>query len=146
MSTLIMPDEKSSGIILFTENGERLYLLLHYAAGHWDFPKGHIEAGESEIEAARREAEEETGIKDVDLIDGFKEKIEYHFKRGEKTVHKEVTFFLGRTTSHPKAHLSNEHIGYEWLPYEVALKKLTFDTAKRLLKKAEKSWNRDKAP
>jgi len=139
MSTLIMPDEKSSGIILFTGDKERLYLLLHYAAGHWDFPKGHIESGESEVEAARREAKEETGLAEVELIDGFREKIEYYYKRGSKTIHKEVIFFLGHTTTHPKAHLSHEHIGYEWLPYGEALEKLTYDTAKALLKKAERT-------
>ncbi|MEW6722749.1 MAG: NUDIX domain-containing protein, partial [Candidatus Micrarchaeota archaeon] len=51
-------DEKSCGIILFREGEKRLYLLLHYEEGHWDFPKGHVEAGESEHEAASREAVE----------------------------------------------------------------------------------------
>lgn len=137
-----MPDEKSSGIILFTENGDRLYLLLHYAAGHWDFPKGHVETGETDVEAARREAHEETGLKDVDLVDGFTEKIEYYYKRKDKTIHKEVTFFLGCTESHPKAHLSHEHIGYEWLPYDAAFKRLTYETAKELLDKAEEKLSR----
>lgn len=137
-----MPEEKSSGIIVFTEDGDRLYLLLHYAAGHWDFPKGHIESGESETKAARREAEEETGLSEVDLIDAFREKIGYFFKRGGKTVHKDVVFFLGRTTSHAKVHLSYEHIGYEWLPYDEALERLTYDNAKGLLRKAEKRLSR----
>ncbi|MFZ5500518.1 MAG: NUDIX domain-containing protein, partial [Candidatus Micrarchaeota archaeon] len=56
-----MPDEKSCGIVLFSEDGGRLYLLLHYTAGHWDFPKGHVEADESEAETALRELLEETG-------------------------------------------------------------------------------------
>ena len=45
-----MPEpEKSCGAVVFREeNGVRLYLLLHYAEGHWDLPKGHVEKGESE--------------------------------------------------------------------------------------------------
>ena len=39
-----MISEKSAGAILFVKEKEPRYLLLHYEAGHWDFPKGHVEA------------------------------------------------------------------------------------------------------
>ncbi len=76
-----MKSEKSCGIVVFREElPERLYLLLHYEEGHWDFPKGHIEAGETEKEAAFREVYEETGIPepDFELMMGFRERIEYY--------------------------------------------------------------------
>ena len=85
-----MLQEKSAGVILVASNGIQIrYLLLHYGGGHWGFPKGNIEAEESALQAAIREAEEETGLTNVSLIDGFKEKIEY---RGMKDV--EVNFPL----------------------------------------------------
>jgi 8-oxo-dGTP pyrophosphatase MutT (NUDIX family) len=132
-----MANEKSSGVIIFREHGpERLYLLLHYEEGHWEFPKGHIERGEVEQKTALREAKEETGISDLELVFGFKDKLEYSYERDGKKMHKKVIFFLGQThTSEVK--LSDEHVNFEWLPYDKAYKRLTYPNAKELLVKAE---------
>ena len=121
------------------------YLLLHYPSGHWEFAKGHIEQGEKPEEAARREIEEETGIKNITLIDGFKEYSKYFFKKSydlvgeaKKTapwVFKVVVFYLAQTFQE-EVKISEEHKGFIWLPYEEAIKKLTFKNAKELLKKA----------
>ncbi len=138
-----MRHEKSCGIIVFREElPQRLYLILHYEEGHWDFPKGHIEPGESEKEAAFREVYEETGIPepDFELVMGFRERIEYSFTRGAEEVGKEVVFYLGRTGTE-KISLSNEHVGHEWLTYGEAHKRITYDTARALLEKAEKLLN-----
>lgn len=108
---------------------------MHYSAGHWDLPKGHIEKGETPEEAAIREIFEETGIKDVEFIAGFKETIKYFYKRSSKIFFKTVIFFLAETKT-KEVKISFEHEGYEWLPYEKALKQLTFVNAKKVLKKA----------
>lgn len=130
--------EKSCGAVLYRlEEGKRLYLLLHYNEGHWDFPKGHVEEGEAEEETVRREVIEETGIADLEFVPGFREKISYSFKREGAMVPKEVAFFLA-ATSKKEVKLSDEHVGFVWLPYESALKKLTYKNAKDMLKKAEK--------
>ncbi|MFH1332713.1 MAG: NUDIX domain-containing protein, partial [archaeon] len=63
-----MIKEKSAGVIVYN-NGE--FLILQYTAGHWDFPKGHIEKGETERETALRELKEETGITDAFFVKGF---------------------------------------------------------------------------
>jgi bis(5'-nucleosidyl)-tetraphosphatase len=132
-----MPQEFSAGVVVFRkENSRRIYLLLHYEEGHWDFPKGHIEKGESEEQAARRECVEETGIKELSLIPGFKEKIEYFYKRDGKTFHKQVVFLLAETEIQD-VKISWEHVGFEWLPYDKALVRLTFRNAKEVLEKAE---------
>ena len=131
-----MPNEKSCGAIVFKRYKDGIkYLLLHYEAGHWDFPKGAQEKNEKGEMAASREIKEETGIEDIEFVDGFKEVIKYFYKKGEETVYKEVIFFLAQSaTEHVE--LSNEHIGYAWLSYEHAEKKLTFNNAKELLEKA----------
>ena len=131
-----MPKEKSCGAIVFKKQKDGIkYLLLHYGAGHWDFPKGRQEKNENEEQAAMREIKEETGIEDVNLIDGFRETINYFYKLGEETVFKEVIFFLAQAAT-DEVKLSSEHIGYAWLGYENAYKKLTFSNAKELLRKA----------
>lgn len=131
-----MPNEKSCGIVIFRSLlNERKYLVLHYEEGHWDFPKGHVEKGEEEIETALRETIEETGISDIDIITGFRERIEYSYKKEGKTSLKEVFFFLGCTRT-STVRLSVEHIGFEWLTYEMALQKLTYENAKEILRQA----------
>jgi 8-oxo-dGTP pyrophosphatase MutT (NUDIX family) len=138
-----MPVEKSAGAVIFRrENNKIYYLLLHYpGASHraekdyWDFPKGHVENGEEEIETVKREVFEETGLKEIKFVEGFKEWIKYFFRHRGKTVFKIVTFYLAETTT-KEIKTSFEHIGYKWLPYDQAIKKLTFKNAKEILKKA----------
>lgn len=131
-----MPQEKSAGAVIFKkQNKERYYLLLHYGGGHWDFPKGHIEKGEKPEEAARREIQEETGIKEIGFITTFREVIKYFYKKEGKIVPKTVIFYLAETKD-KNVKISYEHRGFKWLPYEEALRQLTFDNAKKVIKKA----------
>lgn len=131
-----MAKEKSCGAIVFKKHKDGIkYLLLHYEAGHWDFPKGNQEKNEKEEQTAAREIREETGIGDIEFVDGFREIVKYFYKKGDETIYKEVVFFLVQSaTEHVK--ISFEHIGYAWMSYEHAFKKLTFNNAKELLKKA----------
>src|SRR3989338_5665868 len=65
----------------------------------------------------------------------YKQLLPLFYRKGEEVVYKEVAFFLAQTeTEYVK--LSFEHIGYAWLSYENAYKKLTFNTSKELLRKA----------
>ena len=91
-----MAKEKSCGAVVFKKQreGNIRYLLLHYDAGHWDFPKGNQEKKETEEQTAVREIKEETGIEDIEFVDDFKETIKYFYKKGEETVYKEVAYYL----------------------------------------------------
>ena len=132
-----MKEAISSGVILFNDNGNvRQYLLLNYPTGHWDFIKGGMEDGENPRQTSIREAKEETGITDIEFIDGYEEKIEYFFRANNHDIHKKVIFFLANTNS-INVKLSHEHLNFIWLDYENALKKLTYDNAVNLLKKSE---------
>lgn len=138
-----MRKEQSAGIVIFRkEGGKRYYLLLNYGTNarrkrpFWDFSKGHIEKGEDEAAAALREAREETGLDDIKLIEGFKEKIKYFFVLEGKKVFKTVVFFAGETKEE-NVKISFEHAGFKWLPYQAAAEALTFRNPKNILKKAE---------
>lgn len=138
-----MPKEISAGAIVFRRDtrGQPLYLLLHYPSGartkkeYWDFAKGHVEKGETEIETVKREIQEETGIKDLTLMSRFRETIFYMFQAKGQKIFKTVVFYLGQTRS-TDVKISEEHIAYVWLPFEKALLQLKFPNAKKLLKKA----------
>ncbi len=133
-----MPREISAGAVVFrrTRSGPE-FLILHYELGHWDFVKGNIEKGEEEKETVKREIEEETGIKRVRIVDGFRETIKYFYKWKGRGIFKIVIFYVGETRQ-KKVSLSSEHIGYEWLPYKETLQSLTFRNSKEVLKKAHK--------
>jgi len=137
-----MPSEKSAGAIVFRkENNQDYYLLLHYPSSaragknYWDFPKGHMEKGEEELDTMKREVEEETGITGLKLVEGFREVIDYFFRFKEETIFKTVVFYLAETGT-KEVKISDEHLGFEWLPYKEAFAKLKFKNAKNLLKKA----------
>jgi 8-oxo-dGTP pyrophosphatase MutT (NUDIX family) len=128
----------SAGIIVYRIENEQLeYLLLQYGAGHWDFAKGKIEEGETKEEAALRELREETSLS-AEIEPHFEETFSFIFHDYDKQLaQKTVYFFVGKAIHH-KVVLSPEHIDYVWLPYKKALEKLTYDNAKKVLKKAYK--------
>lgn len=131
--------EKSCGIVLINkQKGKTKFLLLHYPQGHFDFPKGHIEEAEFERETAARELEEETGISvcEIKFYEGFKETINYAYKREGKSFKKEVVFFLAETSA-DAVKLSHEHKGFFWVDYKSARKKITFRNSKLVLEKAK---------
>lgn len=120
------------------EEGERHYLFLHYPGGHWDFPKGHVEERDaSEHATALRELEEETGITNVEIIDGYRNPMHYDFHRGKREIVKKTVVYFLAETKDLDVQLSHEHQGAVWLPYEEGLQQLTYDNARDLLEKAE---------
>ena len=134
--------ERSAGVIVFLQNPDqpRQYLLLDYGK-HWDFPKGHVEKGETDTQAALRELEEETGLRHPQLKSGFSHEIEYFFRNHRGVLIRKVVWFcLGRVEK-ATVQLSHEHVGYDFLPYEQALARLTYAGAKGLLKEAESFLN-----
>ena len=131
-----MRKQKSAGIVLFRNiSNENEFLLLNYPQGHWDFIKGKIEQNETPHETAIRETKEETGITNIEFVDGFEESVEYDFRFKKEDIHKKVIFFLAKTNE-KNIKLSHEHNDYLWLEYNDALKKTTFENAKNVLTKA----------
>lgn len=130
-----MQREKSCGAVIFIKKADAVnYLLLNYAAGHWDFVKGNVEPNESEKQTVVRELQEETSITDAQFIDDFREAIAYFYRRQGLTIHKEVVFFIMESHS-DHVTLSFEHVGFTWLDYQHALEKLTFRNSKDVLVK-----------
>lgn len=123
--------EKSYGAVIINEKKEFL-LIRHKNGEHWDFPKGHKEAGESSRDTALREVLEETGL-EIRLIDGFKEKSKYSPRPG---VEKTVTFYLGFSMGDVKIQ-EEEILEYEYLPYEEARLRITFQESRQIIAAAK---------
>lgn len=141
--------EKSVGAVVFrlSGTGKEEFLLLHYPSGHWDFPKGHIEDGETEEETLRREVEEETGLADLEILPGYRSVMRYFYRakgrereKREKSqrgvnVFKKVVYYIAEAGAGTVS-LSEEHTGSEWLGYEQAVARVTFRSGKDILRKA----------
>jgi 8-oxo-dGTP pyrophosphatase MutT (NUDIX family) len=130
--------ERSAGAVVFAGMpGGPEYLLLRYGAGNWGFPKGHVEPGETDVQAAQREVEEETGIPIAAqrLLPGFEDDTDYRFRRGHVLVEKDVRFFLVETQTR-EVKISHEHSGFVWLPYPAALDRVSFEGPRRILQAA----------
>ncbi|MDI6737488.1 MAG: NUDIX domain-containing protein [Nanoarchaeota archaeon] len=132
-----MPNERSAGAIIYNKGR---YLLLyrkahdHYREG-WFFARGKVEQGEDIEAAARREIKEETGIKDLFFVRGFKDIVTWFYRKDGQLIHKTAIYVFAETGTED-VHISDEHGGYEWLDFEHAYAKLTFPTDKKVLKNA----------
>ena len=132
-----MKQEKSCGCVVLNEKNQ--VLLIHHNAGHWDFPKGHVEEGETEVQTAIREVKEETNI-DVEVNEKYRYTVEYNPK---EDVIKEVVYFLAKNISNNKEAQLEEVSEVQWFEFEEALDKITYDTSKQILQKLKKDLSNE---
>jgi 8-oxo-dGTP pyrophosphatase MutT (NUDIX family) len=137
-----MEKEKSCGVILFHEfNDARRYLLIHSARNKlWGFPKGHVEQKETEKQTALRETYEEVGLKPR-LLPKFRETINYYVR---KNAIKDVIYFLGAANDLKVQYIEKEVHTHDWLTYDQAIKRLTFEDLRQTLAKAHNHIETDK--
>ena len=127
-----MKQEKSCGCIVINEKNE--ILLVHHNLGHWDFPKGHMEAGETEEQTARREVKEETNI-DIMIDQNYRYTTSYSPKEG---IMKEVVYFLASNIDNDQKPQIEEVSEVKWFKFNDAIKMITFDNSKIILKQLKK--------
>ena len=131
--------EKSCGALVFRQDPKtgRKYILMirHKHGGHRSFPKGHVEAGETEHQTAIREVEEETAVR-IRITSDFCEKVYYSPMPG---VQNEVVYFLSVTDQKSVRPHAGEIADVEWVPLENAERFLTHENDKIVLRSALKS-------
>ena len=129
--------EKSCGAVIYRQEGQDIkYLLVCERSGFWVFPKGHVEAGESEQETALREIKEETGF-DVTFVSGFRVKDEHNLAReGRPDIIKQTVYFLAKYENQKFVPQESEISEIALLDFESAMDTLQFDSFKRILVQA----------
>ena len=129
-----MLHEKSCGAIVYRRFHGNIEILLikHINSGHWSFPKGHVEGDETELETARREIKEETGL-DVILDQTFRETVSYSPKRDTQKV---VVYFLALARNYDFVPQEEEIAEIRWVDILRATRMLTYENDKTIVNKA----------
>lgn len=138
-----MTPDRSWGAVVFRvspdNSGKREYLLVQLASGmHWDHPKGHPEDGETPRQTARREVQEEGGV-DIRFIEPFLGEAEWILPNGRP---KKTGYFLAEQIGIlPAGGLEGEILNSVWLEYPEAMRKITYESGRKILKEAESFLN-----
>ena len=127
-----MNKEKSCGAVIFRRDKELQVLIIRQNEGHWCFPKGHVEADETERETALREVKEETGL-DIRFLNGFRDETHYSPREG---VDKNVVWFVGTPVSKDIKRQKEEVAEILWAGIVEASALLTYENDKQLFKRA----------
>lgn len=125
----------AGGIVVKDDNGPKVLVTQHSGHHGWDFPKGHLEQGESSEQAALREVEEETGFKG-EIVEKVGQTEYFYYQDGERNF-KTVVYFLMKYVGEGEATTAYEVSQMVWLSPDEVEKKLTFKDTKEL-------WNKVK--
>ena len=134
---------QAAGVIPYYmhSDGQRRFLLIKQSHGlHWSFPKGHVDGGESLIECALRETQEEIGIDVSAYIEKnyiISDNYQYPSLFGnDEIVKKSVVYFPcplpEQMTIVPQA---SEVDDYRWCTFAEAREMLTHDETKAMFQR-----------
>lgn len=130
-----MQHEKSCGAVVFTRTDKGVkYLLIANLKGIYGFPKGHVEAVETEEQTALREIREETSLR-VTLVPGFRAVDEHLIPEKQDTM-KQIVYFLAEYEGQEVAYQKEELSGAYLVSYEEAMGMFQFESSRRILTEA----------
>jgi len=132
----------AGGGIVYNERDE---ILLIFRRGKWDLPKGKVDPGESIVDCALREVVEETGLKNLTLLDKVASS-SYCYRERDQLVFKQVQWFKMKTSDrHTLTPQAEEDItDIKWVNLQDLDPYLqnTYDTIKEVLLVAKRSPDR----
>lgn len=130
--------EVSAGGVVFRRQPDQSlrFLLIRDSYGHWGFPKGHLEEGESPAEAAARETTEETGLTEL-KVHGELDTIDWFFRLRGKLIHKFCHFYLFESPVGDPVPQHDEGITEcVWHEFDLAVTRLGYENARAVLRRA----------
>lgn len=126
--------ELASGVIPLKKEGDQWFVLLVClrSGGHWGFPKGHYNSGESPLDCAKRELREETNLELEHLL--FVDPIleTYTIDRGGVVTKKTVSYFIATVCGDLKID-KRELLDGKWVEIENAKNVITYGASQELL-------------
>jgi 8-oxo-dGTP pyrophosphatase MutT (NUDIX family) len=144
--------ERSAGVIPYRWEQEQdpVYLVLHSATvrnprAKWEFPKGGVETGETTLQTAAREFQEETSLVDWSFREGFERTLSYTYIRHGRKVMKTVTYYLVEVRDISPMMRSAEHVEdpagfwYHWGTFEQICQLLYHNKIRQVFAEAD-SW------
>ncbi len=134
---MIMEEQFSAGGIIVKKVEDKLkVLLIKDRFGHWTWPKGHIEAGETPEETALREIDEETGLRSLEIKSEIYTQ-EYTFVEDDRTIKKTVNIFLIESLIHEEIIANVPEIAEaRWFWQEEAVDKVEYHDSGEIVQKA----------
>ena len=133
-----MKIEKSCGAVVFTrEEGVVKYVIICSTEGFYGYPKGHVEAGETEEQTALREIKEETGL-EVTLLSDFRTEDSHALVREDRPdVMKHIVYFLAEYSGQQLQAQDSEVSRIALMTYEEAMDSFQFESSRRILREAD---------
>ena len=128
--------EFSAGGVLYRGRGAGVeVLMIGDRFGRWSFPKGMVEAGETPVEAATREVQEECGVTGVALDDLGRTSYWYMHPGGDR-VKKQVTYFLMGHVAGEPAPRRGEVDDAAWVAGDEVLARSAYPSDRPLVERA----------
>lgn len=136
----MLPIEQCYGVIVVLKGEQNKFLMLEReeTKNDWTFAKGHAEEGETPKETAMRELEEETGIKEIEILDLPLIHEEYEIVSHSEKRLKINDYFIGFVKDKNVKIEKEEIQSYKWVTFEEALNSFQHESRKQVLKETQK--------
>jgi bis(5'-nucleosidyl)-tetraphosphatase len=136
----MLPIEQCYGVIVVLRKEQDRFLILEReeTKGDWTFAKGHAEEGETPKETAVRELEEETGIKEIKILDLPLIHEEYEIIRQSEKRSKINDYFIGFVKDEDVKIEKKEIQSYKWATLDEALSVFQHERRKQVIMEAQK--------
>jgi len=127
--------ETTSGGIVFRrdKNGQAEILLIQDAKKRWTIPKGHVEPGEEPRGTAEREIQEETGLKEMRVLNWLG-KVNFRYRRNKTLVLMAMHIYLVEAQGDTNQLKPEEWLNdIKWFPAKEAIDKIEYEDISKLM-------------